>query len=44
VAVVNPGVSSARCPLIAKSEHFFFLAPDNVLLTPILAEDSEGGA
>jgi len=41
VAVVDPGVGSARRPLIAKSEHYFFLAPDNGLLTPILAEDGE---
>ena len=41
VAVVDPGVGSARRPLIAKSEHYFFLAPDNGLLTPILAGDSE---
>ena len=39
VAVVDPGVGSARRPLIAKSEHYFFLAPDNGLLTPILAEE-----
>lgn len=41
VAVVDPGVGSARRPLIAKSAHCFFLAPDNGLLTPILAEDGE---
>jgi hypothetical protein len=41
VAVVDPGVGSARRPLIAKSEHYFFLAPDNGLLTPILAENRE---
>jgi len=41
VAVVDPGVGSARRPLIAKSERYFFLAPDNGLLTPILAEESE---
>jgi len=41
VAVVDPGVGSARRPLIAKSDHYFFLAPDNGLLTLILAEDSE---
>ncbi|MDE3041941.1 MAG: SAM-dependent chlorinase/fluorinase [Nitrospirota bacterium] len=41
VAVVDPGVGSARRPLIAKSEHYYFLAPDNGLLTPILADDSE---
>ena len=39
VAVVDPGVGSARRPLIAKSEHYFFLAPDNGLLTLILTED-----
>jgi S-adenosylmethionine hydrolase len=41
VAVVDPGVGSARRPLIAQSEHYFFLAPDNGLLTLILAEDRE---
>jgi hypothetical protein len=41
VAVVDPGVGSARRPLIAKSEHYFFLAPDNGLLTHILADNSE---
>ena len=39
VAVVDPGVGTARRPLIAQSEHYFFLAPDNGLLTLILAED-----
>jgi hypothetical protein len=41
VAVVDPGVGSARRSLIARSEHYFFLAPDNGLLTLILAENSE---
>ncbi|HKO30855.1 MAG TPA: SAM-dependent chlorinase/fluorinase, partial [Nitrospiraceae bacterium] len=41
VAVVDPGVGSARRPLIVKSEQYFFLAPDNGLLTPILAEDHD---
>jgi hypothetical protein len=41
VAVVDPGVGSARRPLIAKSARYFFLAPDNGLLTPILADNSE---
>ena len=40
VAVVDPGVGSVRRPLIAQSEHYFFLAPDNGLLTPILAAES----
>jgi len=41
VVVVDPGVGSARRPLIAKSEDYFFLAPDNGLLTYILADNSE---
>jgi S-adenosylmethionine hydrolase len=41
VAVVDPGVGSARRPLIAKNERYFFLAPDNGLLTRILAENSK---
>ena len=41
VAVVDPGVGSERRPLIAKSERYFFLAPDNGLLTYILADNSE---
>jgi S-adenosylmethionine hydrolase len=41
VAVVDPGVGSQRRALIAKSERYFFLAPDNGLLTYILAENSE---
>lgn len=41
VAVVDPGVGSARRSLIAKSERYFFLAPDNGLLTHILADNSE---
>lgn len=41
VAVVDPGVGSTRRPLIAQSERYFFLAPDNGLLTHILAENRE---
>lgn len=41
VAVVDPGVGSARRPLIAQNDHYFFLAPDNGLLTLIFAEDRE---
>lgn len=40
VAVVDPGVGTARRALIAKNAHAFFLAPDNGLLTSILAEDT----
>lgn len=41
VAVVDPGVGSERRALIAKSERYFFLAPDNGLLTYILAGNRE---
>lgn len=41
VAVVDPGVGSERRALIAKSERYFFLAPDNGLLTYVLAENRE---
>jgi S-adenosylmethionine hydrolase len=41
VAVVDPGVGSARRALIARNEQGYFLAPDNGLLTPILADDGE---
>ena len=41
VAVVDPGVGSRRRPIIMRSERYFFLAPDNGLLTPILAEGGE---
>ena len=41
VAVVDPGVGSSRRALIAKSGDCFFLAPDNGILTPILAEGRE---
>ena len=40
VAVVDPGVGSPRRPLIAKGARYFFLAPDNGILTHILADDS----
>lgn len=40
VAVVDPGVGSARRSLIAKSGRYFFLAPDNGLLSHIFAEES----
>ncbi|MDF0643682.1 MAG: SAM-dependent chlorinase/fluorinase [Nitrospira sp.] len=40
VAVVDPGVGSERRPLIAKSARYFFLAPDNGLLSHV-AEDEQ---
>ncbi len=41
VTVVDPGVGSERRPLIVKSSRFFFLAPDNGLLTPVFEEEKE---
>ena len=41
VAVVAPGVSSQQRALIAKSEGYFFLAPDNGLLAYIRAGNPE---
>lgn len=41
VAVVDPGVGSERRPLIAKSSRYFFLAPDNGLLTHVFEEEKE---
>jgi S-adenosylmethionine hydrolase len=39
LAVVDPGVGSARRIVAAKVAGHFFVAPDNGLLTPILAQD-----
>lgn len=39
VVVVDPGVGSERLPLIAKSSRYFFLAPDNGVLTHVVAEE-----
>jgi len=41
LAVVDPGVGSARRPLVVKSSRYFFVAPDNGLLTYIFDEESE---
>jgi S-adenosylmethionine hydrolase len=41
VAVVDPGVGTDRRPLIAKSSRYFFLAPDNGLLTYLLEEEGD---
>ncbi len=41
VAVVDPGVGGARRALAAKSSRFFFLAPDNGLLSRILEEERD---
>ncbi len=39
VAVVDPGVGSARRPLLASSSRYHFLAPDNGLLTRVLKHE-----
>ncbi|MDL1872765.1 SAM-dependent chlorinase/fluorinase [Deltaproteobacteria bacterium PRO3] len=38
VAVVDPGVGSARKPILAESEDYFFVGPDNGVLAMALAE------
>ncbi len=38
LAVVDPGVGTSRRLLLAVSESYFFLAPDNGLLSPVLQE------
>lgn len=40
IAVVDPGVGSERRPLVVKTDQYFFLAPDNGLLTPVLADET----
>ncbi|MDA2910503.1 SAM-dependent chlorinase/fluorinase [Nitrospiraceae bacterium AH_259_D15_M11_P09] len=39
VAVVDPGVGSTRRPLLVTSSRYFFLAPDNGLLSYVLHEE-----
>jgi Uncharacterized conserved protein len=39
VAVVDPGVGSARRPLLVSTSRYYFLAPDNGLLTEIFQEE-----
>lgn len=39
VAVVDPGVGTTRRPLLVTTSRYFFLAPDNGLLTYILNEE-----
>jgi len=41
VAVVDPGVGSARLPLLVSTRSYHFLAPDNGLLSYILAEEPD---
>lgn len=39
VAVVDPGVGSARRPVLVSTEHHYFLAPDNGILSLVLAQE-----
>jgi len=39
VVVVDPGVGSARQPIAVEAEGRLFVAPDNGVLTPVLAEE-----
>lgn len=41
IAVVDPGVGSPRRPIAAKSSRYFFLAPDNGLLTHVFDQEKE---
>ncbi len=41
VAVVDPGVGSARRPLLVTTSRYFFIAPDNGLLSYVLDEERQ---
>lgn len=41
VAVVDPGVGSRRRPLLVRTSRWFFIAPDNGLLSHVFSEESE---
>ena len=41
VAVVDPGVGSARRPILVKTSRYYFVAPDNGILTPVLNESRD---
>ncbi len=43
VAVVDPGVGTQRRPIAARVGSYFFVCPDNGLLTPILADAEKAG-
>jgi S-adenosylmethionine hydrolase len=43
VAVVDPGVGTQRRPIAARLGRFFFVCPDNGLITPILEEAEKAG-
>ncbi len=39
VAVVDPGVGSSRRPILVQTEDYFFVGPDNGLLSPALEQE-----
>ena len=41
VVVVDPGVGSARRPILVKTARYYFVAPDNGVLTPTLKEEPD---
>jgi S-adenosylmethionine hydrolase len=41
LAVIDPGVGGDRRPLLVKSPRYFFIAPDNGLLTHVAAEEGD---
>ncbi len=43
VAVVDPGVGTRRRPIAARIGKYFFVCPDNGLLTPILVDAEKSG-
>ncbi len=40
VIVVDPGVGGSRRPIVAVSESYIFIAPDNGVLTPVLLQET----
>ncbi len=40
LAIVDPGVGSARRPILAATGNYFFIAPDNGLLSEVLEDDA----
>lgn len=41
VAVVDPGVGSSRRPLLVQTEDYFFIGPDNGILSPALEREKD---
>lgn len=41
LCVVDPGVGGDRRPLLVSSPHYYFLAPDNGLLSYVMSEEGE---